>query len=83
MRLSDAELMAEMYTLTLAGHETIDEDVDKAVLAFQTALRADPRHYNAWCVSLLTAAVALFLLPFPLLRRKREHVDIEAGGRRR
>ncbi|KAI0029819.1 hypothetical protein K488DRAFT_55521 [Vararia minispora EC-137] len=36
------------YAFTLAGHETIDEDVDKAVLAFQTALRADPRHYNAW-----------------------------------
>jgi len=36
------------YAYTLSGHEWIDEDVDKAVTFFQSALRADPRHYNAW-----------------------------------
>ncbi|KAG5635898.1 hypothetical protein H0H81_009723 [Sphagnurus paluster] len=37
------------YASTLSGHECIDEDLDKAIQFFQTALRADPRHYNAWC----------------------------------
>ncbi|KAE9400791.1 TPR-like protein [Gymnopus androsaceus JB14] len=36
------------YAYTLSGHETIDEDLDKAVTFFQSALRVDPRHYNAW-----------------------------------
>ncbi|KAI0062242.1 TPR-like protein [Artomyces pyxidatus] len=36
------------YAFTLAGHEFIDEDLDKAILSFQMALRADARHYNAW-----------------------------------
>ncbi|KIJ69356.1 hypothetical protein HYDPIDRAFT_36424 [Hydnomerulius pinastri MD-312] len=36
------------YAFTLSGHESIDEDLDKAISFFQTALRADPRHYNAW-----------------------------------
>ncbi|KAI9508481.1 TPR-like protein [Russula earlei] len=36
------------YAFTLAGHEFIDEDLDKAMLSFQMALRADARHYNAW-----------------------------------
>ncbi|KAJ8699782.1 anaphase-promoting complex subunit cdc27 [Pleurotus ostreatus] len=36
------------YAYTLSGHESIDEDVNKAVGFFQSALRADPRHYNAW-----------------------------------
>lgn len=39
------------YAYTLSGHESIDEDLDKAINFFQTALRADPRHYNAWLVS--------------------------------
>ncbi len=38
------------YAFTLAGHEFIDEDLDKAILSFQMALRADARHYNAWYV---------------------------------
>ena len=38
------------YAYTLSGHETIDDDSDKAITFFQAALRADPRHYNAWCV---------------------------------
>lgn len=38
------------YAYTLSGHESIDEDLDKAINFFQTALRADPRHYNAWYV---------------------------------
>ena len=38
------------YAYTLSGHETIDEDLDKAIAFFQSALRADPRHYNAWYV---------------------------------
>ncbi|KAL0580244.1 chaperonin-containing T-complex alpha subunit Cct1 [Marasmius crinis-equi] len=36
------------YAYTLSGHETIDEDPDKAITFFQSALRVDPRHYNAW-----------------------------------
>ncbi|KAF8590524.1 TPR-like protein [Ramaria rubella] len=36
------------YAYTLSGHECIDDDVDKAISFFQSALRADPRHYNAW-----------------------------------
>ncbi|KAJ3966938.1 hypothetical protein EV361DRAFT_933112 [Lentinula raphanica] len=36
------------YAYTLSGHETIDEDLDKAIIFFQTALRVDSRHYNAW-----------------------------------
>ncbi|KAF9069684.1 hypothetical protein BDP27DRAFT_1222171 [Rhodocollybia butyracea] len=36
------------YAYTLSGHETIDEDLDKAVAFFQSALRVDSRHYNAW-----------------------------------
>jgi len=36
------------YAFTLAGHEFIDEDLDKAILSFQMALRVDARHYNAW-----------------------------------
>ncbi|KAF9246486.1 hypothetical protein BU15DRAFT_85246 [Melanogaster broomeanus] len=36
------------YAFTLSGHESMDEDLDKAISFFQTALRADQRHYNAW-----------------------------------
>ncbi|THG98593.1 hypothetical protein EW026_g3625 [Hermanssonia centrifuga] len=36
------------YAYTLSGHESIDEDLDKAIGFFESALRADPRHYNAW-----------------------------------
>ncbi|KAH9951396.1 protein prenylyltransferase [Amylocystis lapponica] len=36
------------YAYTLSGHESIDENVDKAISFFECALRADPRHYNAW-----------------------------------
>ncbi|KAG6821088.1 hypothetical protein H0H93_007247 [Arthromyces matolae] len=36
------------YAYTLSGHECIDEDLDKAIHFFQSALRADSRHYNAW-----------------------------------
>ncbi|KAF5387124.1 hypothetical protein D9615_001841 [Tricholomella constricta] len=36
------------YAYTLSGHESIDEDLDRAINFFQSALRADPRHYNAW-----------------------------------
>ncbi|EKM83048.1 hypothetical protein AGABI1DRAFT_111570 [Agaricus bisporus var. burnettii JB137-S8] len=36
------------YAYTLSGHESIDEDLDKAINFFQSALRTDPRHYNAW-----------------------------------
>lgn len=36
------------YAYTLSGHECIDDDLDKAIGFFQSALRADPRHYNAW-----------------------------------
>jgi anaphase-promoting complex subunit 3 len=36
------------YAYTLSGHEIIDEDVDKAIGLFQSALRVDARHFNAW-----------------------------------
>lgn len=36
------------YAYTLSGHECIDEDLEKAINFFQSALRADSRHYNAW-----------------------------------
>ncbi|KAF9050654.1 TPR-like protein [Hymenopellis radicata] len=36
------------YAYTLSGHESIDEDLTKAINFFQSALRVDPRHYNAW-----------------------------------
>jgi len=38
------------YAYTLMGHESIDEDLEKAITFFQSALRADTRHYNAWYV---------------------------------
>ncbi|CAK5279633.1 unnamed protein product [Mycena citricolor] len=36
------------YAYTLSGHESVEEDLDKAINFFQSALRADSRHYNAW-----------------------------------
>ncbi|GJJ12201.1 hypothetical protein Clacol_006442 [Clathrus columnatus] len=36
------------YAYTLSGHECIDDDMEKAISFFQSALRADSRHYNAW-----------------------------------
>lgn len=58
------------YAHTLAGHETIDEDVDRAVQEFQTALRADARHYNAWYVPYLQClSSGVPFEPFFLLAR--------------
>jgi anaphase-promoting complex subunit 3 len=54
------------YAYTLSGHESIDEDLDQAINFFQTALRADPRHYNAWCVHELFI-ILVGLLPFQKL----------------
>ncbi|KZS98958.1 TPR-like protein [Sistotremastrum niveocremeum HHB9708] len=36
------------YAYTLSGHESLEEDIDTAIGFFRTAIRADPRHYNAW-----------------------------------
>jgi len=37
------------YAYTLAGHEHVsNEDLDKAMACFRSALRTDERHYNAW-----------------------------------
>ena len=36
------------YAYTLSGHESMDDDLEKAINFFQCALRVDPRHYNAW-----------------------------------
>jgi len=36
------------YAHTLSGHESVDDDLEKAIGFFQGALRVDPRHYNAW-----------------------------------
>ena len=41
------------YAYTLSGHEYIDEDVDQAKMYFQSALRVDPRHFNAWYVDMV------------------------------
>jgi anaphase-promoting complex subunit 3 len=38
------------YAYTLSGHELVDNGIDQAVNFFQSAVRADPRHYNAWYV---------------------------------
>ena len=50
------------YAYTLSGHESIDEDLDKAINFFQSALRADSRHYNAWLVICLTLTILLAYL---------------------
>jgi anaphase-promoting complex subunit 3 len=47
------------YAHTLSGHESIDEDLEKAITFFESALRADRRHYNAWCVMLIVPVVEL------------------------
>ena len=36
------------YAYMLSGHESIDEDLEKAINFFQSALQADSRHYNTW-----------------------------------
>ncbi|KAF9792339.1 hypothetical protein BJ322DRAFT_1206970 [Thelephora terrestris] len=36
------------YAYTLAGHELVDTRIDQAINHFQSGIRADPRHYNAW-----------------------------------
>jgi anaphase-promoting complex subunit 3 len=37
------------YAYTLIGHENVSmEEFDKAASSFQSALRVDRRHYNAW-----------------------------------
>jgi len=37
------------YAHTLSGHEyVVNEDFDAAMKSFQTAIRLDARHYNAW-----------------------------------
>lgn len=36
------------YAHTLSGHEALEDDVEKAIGFFETALRTDSRHYNAW-----------------------------------
>lgn len=39
------------YAQTLSGHEAVNmEEYDRAVAFFQTAVRIDKRHFNAWCV---------------------------------
>lgn len=39
------------YAYTLAGHELVDTRIDQAINYFQSGIRADPRHYNAWYVT--------------------------------
>jgi len=37
------------YGHTLCGHEYVaSDDLEKALSCFRSALRIDPRHYNAW-----------------------------------
>ena len=51
------------YAYTLSGHESIDEDLSKAINFFQSALRADARHYNAWCVGRPLSSFSCTYLP--------------------
>lgn len=38
------------YAYTLAGHEYFaNEDFQRSLQAYRTAVKLDPRHYNAWC----------------------------------
>ena len=38
------------YAYTLAGHEYFaNEDLERGLQAYRTAIKLDPRHYNAWC----------------------------------
>ena len=47
------------YAYTLAGHEYLaNEDFQRGLEAYRTALRLDPRHYNAWCCSIACCAAA-------------------------
>ena len=37
------------YAYTLLGHEHIaTEELDNALSCYRSAVRIDPRHYNAW-----------------------------------
>ena len=37
------------YAYTLLGHEYVSiEELDKALSCYRSAVRVDPRHYNAW-----------------------------------
>ena len=37
------------YAFTLLGHEYVAiEELEKALACFQSAVRLEPRHYNAW-----------------------------------
>jgi anaphase-promoting complex subunit 3 len=41
---------AYAYAHTLSGHEAVSmEEYDRALAFFQTAVRIDKRHFNAWC----------------------------------
>lgn len=48
-RCSSGGVSGLAYAHTLVGHEHVaSEDPDSAQQAFRTAIRIDPRHYNAW-----------------------------------
>lgn len=48
------------YAYTLLGHEyVLTEELDKAMSCFRNAIRVDPRHYNAWWVSLTLTSTVL------------------------
>lgn len=56
------------YAYTLLGHEHIaTEELDSALSCYRSAVRIDPRHYNAWYVFLcLSHYNACYVLSFPL-----------------
>ena len=38
------------YAYTLCGHEySANDDFEKAMAFYRSAIRIDERHYNAWC----------------------------------
>ncbi len=40
------------YAYTLAGHEAVEmEEYERATSLYHAAIRANSRHYNAWCAS--------------------------------
>jgi len=48
------------YAHTLAAHEFMShEDIDSALEYYRTAVRLDPRHYNAWYIRIPAAVVEI------------------------
>ena len=59
------------YAYTLLGHEyVLTEEFEKGLVAFRTAARLNPRHYNAWY-----GIGLIFAKQVTLSHRKRRHKE--------